>query len=44
MTGRIELNVPAPDFALENVAGRRLGLTSFRGDKIVVLYFLRGFM
>lgn len=35
---------PAPDFELEDVNGNRIRLSSFRGDKPVVLAFLRGFM
>jgi peroxiredoxin len=35
---------PAPDFELEDVNGRPVRLTTFRSNKIVVLYFLRGFM
>lgn len=34
----------APDFELEDVDGRRVRLSSFRGTKPVVLSFLRGFM
>lgn len=34
----------APDFELTDVTGRRIRLSDFRGNKIVVLYFLRGFM
>lgn len=35
---------PAPDFELEDVNGNRIRLSNFRGDKPVVLAFLRGFM
>ena len=34
---------PAPDFEMEDVGGRRVRLSDFRG-KPVVLAFLRGFM
>ncbi|MBE0680813.1 MAG: redoxin domain-containing protein [Anaerolineales bacterium] len=34
----------APDFELEDVHGRLIRLSSFRGGKPVVLAFLRGFM
>jgi peroxiredoxin len=34
----------APDFELEDVAGRVVQLSSFRGSKPVVLAFLRGFL
>jgi peroxiredoxin len=35
---------PAPDFELDDIVGRRVKLSGFREDRIVVLYFLRGFM
>ena len=35
---------PAPDFELQDVNGRTIRLSEFRGNKIVLLYFLRGFM
>ena len=34
----------APDFELKDVYGRSVCLSSFRGEKVVVLAFLRGFM
>lgn len=34
----------APDFELEDVNGTLFRLSSFRGNKPVVLAFLRGFM
>lgn len=34
----------APDFELTDVQGRTLRLSTFRGEKVVVLAFLRGFM
>jgi len=34
----------APDFELEDVEGRKIRLSNFRGSKPVVLAFLRGFM
>jgi peroxiredoxin Q/BCP len=34
---------PAPDFELNDVQGKQIRLSDFRG-KPVVLYFLRGFM
>jgi thioredoxin-dependent peroxiredoxin len=34
---------PAPDFELDDVQGRRIRLSQFRG-KPVILDFLRGFM
>jgi peroxiredoxin Q/BCP len=35
---------PAPDFELSDVNGTPVRLSSFRGQKPVVLAFLRGFM
>ena len=34
----------APDFELKDTTGRIVRLSDFRGNKIVVLAFLRGFM
>ena len=34
----------APDFELQDVGGNNIRLSSFRGNKIVTLTFLRGFM
>ena len=34
----------APDFELEDVNGKLVRLSSFRGCKTVLLAFLRGFM
>ncbi len=34
----------APDFELHDVAGRPIRLSSYRGQKIILLAFLRGFM
>jgi len=35
---------PAPDFELFDVNGHLVRLSSYRGEKMVVLAFLRGFM
>ncbi|MBI5952921.1 MAG: redoxin domain-containing protein [Chloroflexi bacterium] len=35
---------PAPDFELTDVNGSPIRLSSYRGQKPVVLAFLRGFM
>ncbi len=35
---------PAPDFELTDINGNTIRLSSFRGNKPVVLTFLRGFM
>jgi peroxiredoxin len=34
----------APDFELEDINGKLVRLSDFRGNKPVVLAFLRGFM
>jgi peroxiredoxin len=34
---------PAPDFELTDVSGKSIRLSDFRGQKPVVLAFLRGF-
>ena len=34
----------APDFELSDLEGKQIHLSDFRGEKIVVLAFLRGFM
>jgi cytochrome oxidase Cu insertion factor (SCO1/SenC/PrrC family) len=39
---RIRIGQPAPDFTLENLDGRRISLSDFRGEKNVVLVFYRG--
>jgi len=37
-------NILAPDFELEDVNGKSIRLSNFRGSKPIVLAFLRGFM
>lgn len=39
---RVKVGDPAPDFTLENMDGKPLSLSSFRGKKSVVLVFYRG--
>jgi cytochrome oxidase Cu insertion factor (SCO1/SenC/PrrC family) len=39
---RIKVGQPAPDFALENIDGKQVSLSDFRGKKSVVLVFYRG--
>ena len=34
----------APDFELKDISGNTVRLSSFRGEKPVVLVFLRGFL
>lgn len=40
---RIELNQPAPDFALADINGNEVRLSDFQGKKNVLLIFNRGF-
>jgi cytochrome oxidase Cu insertion factor (SCO1/SenC/PrrC family) len=40
---RIKVGQPAPDFALEDVNGKSVSLSDFRGKKSVVLVFYRGY-
>ena len=35
---------PAPDFELDDSEGRKVRLSSYKGDKNVVLIFNRGFV
>lgn len=39
---RVKVGDPAPDFTLEALDGRRISLSSYRGQKNVVLVFYRG--
>ncbi len=39
---RVQLNTPAPDFALADFQGRMVRLADFRGKQNVVLVFNRG--
>jgi peroxiredoxin len=34
----------APDFELEDTTGKKVRLSNYRGKRVVVLAFLRGFM
>ena len=40
---RIKVGQPAPDFSLEDIDGKVITLSDFRGKKTVVLVFYRGF-
>ena len=40
---RIAVGQPAPDFTLEDIDGRRVTVSSFRGHRHVVLIFYRGY-
>jgi mycoredoxin-dependent peroxiredoxin len=41
---RVELNVAAPDFTLDDFNGKSVSLSGFAGRKNVLLVFNRGFM
>jgi len=40
---RVKVGQPAPDFSLEDVSGKAITLSDFRGKKTVVLVFYRGY-
>ena len=40
---RIKVGQPAPDFTLEDIEGKNITLSDFRGKKTVVLVFYRGY-
>ena len=40
---RVKVGQPAPDFTLEDVEGKAVTLSEFRGKKSVVLVFYRGY-
>lgn len=39
---RLKIGQPAPDFTLENMDGKKVSLSNYRGKKRVVLVFYRG--
>jgi cytochrome oxidase Cu insertion factor (SCO1/SenC/PrrC family) len=39
---RVKVGEQAPDFTLEDMTGKRVSLSDFRGSKNVVLVFYRG--
>jgi cytochrome oxidase Cu insertion factor (SCO1/SenC/PrrC family) len=39
---RVKVGQAAPDFTLENMDGKKISLSDFRGKKNVVLVFYRG--
>lgn len=41
---RVSLNLPAPDFALNNFKGESVHLSDYRDKSNVLLVFNRGFM
>jgi peroxiredoxin len=40
----VDLGAEAPDFTLPTPAGQEVTLSDYRGDRNVVLIFLRGFL
>ena len=40
---RVELDVKAPDFTLDDISGRRVSLSDYAGRKNVLVVFNRGF-
>jgi peroxiredoxin len=44
MNRKVQLNEPAPDFALSDFKGNEVRLSDFRNIKHVLLVFNRGFM
>ena len=43
MSSRVQLDAAAPDFAMDDLAGRSVRLSDYQGSKNVVLVFNRGF-
>jgi peroxiredoxin len=41
---KVQINTPAPDFALDDFRGQPVRLSDYQGRKHVVLVFNRGFM
>lgn len=41
--GRVKVGQAAPDFTLEDVDGKNITLSDFRGKKTVALVFYRGY-
>lgn len=41
---RVEINTPAPDFELEDLDGRTVRLSDFKGTQPVLVVFNRGLM
>ena len=39
----VRVGSPTPDFTLESNAGEKVTLSDYRGNKAVVLYFMREF-
>lgn len=41
---KVQIDLPAPDFTLEDYRGNPVTLSQFKGEKHVLLVFNRGFM
>ncbi len=41
---RLTVNMPAPDFTLDDFSGKPVALSSFRENSHIVLVFNRGFV
>lgn len=41
---RLQVDVPAPDFTLDDLHGRPVRLSQWRGERAVVLVINRGFI
>lgn len=41
---KVEINTPAPDFALEDFRGQTFTLSAMQGESNVLLVFNRGFV
>lgn len=42
--GKVAISSQAPDFSLDDLHGRRIALSDFRGKQNVLLVFNRGFL
>ncbi len=41
---KVQINLPAPDFTLDDVYGNPVQLSNFKSQKNIILVFNRGFM
>lgn len=41
---KVQVNAPAPDFTLDDFTGQPVTLSSYQGEKKVLLVFNRGFL
>lgn len=40
---KVDINVPAPDFSLQDISGETIQLSDYKGEKHVLLVLNRGF-